>query len=103
MVDLMLSTDPGALPEAGWDVLSAWLHSGLASRRIPPLPRQIRGARLILWLAPSRSGWRPPQKDPLQIKYAVKEIWEGKNVGFGQFAASQRAMFSQARKSELFI
>lgn len=57
--------------------LSAWQHSGLVSRRIPLLPRQIRGTRLILWLAPSRSAWRPPQKDPLQIKYAATEIWKG--------------------------
>lgn len=42
--------------------ISAWQHSGLTSRRVPLLPRQIRGTQFILWLAPTGSALKPLAK-----------------------------------------
>lgn len=51
IMDLMLGMDPGALPEADWDVLSkASLRGSIPGSRAAAslqLPRQIRGTRLI--------------------------------------------------------
>lgn len=80
IMDLMLCMDPGAVPEADWDVLSkASLRGSIPGSRAAASLRyqdKLEEHASFLWLAPSRSAWRPPQKDPLQIKYAVAEIWE---------------------------
>ena len=67
--DLMFGTDPGDLPgarhrQAGMRSasISAWQHSGLASRRVPLLPGQIRGIQFILWLALTGSALKPRAK-----------------------------------------
>lgn len=68
-VDLTLGTDAGYLPgahrrQAGMRSASssAWQLSGLASCRLPLLPRQIREIWFILWLAPTGSALKPLTK-----------------------------------------
>lgn len=87
-MDLMLGTDPGYLPgahrrQAGIcpASISAWQHSGLASRRLPLLPRQIREIWFVLWLAPTGSALKPLTKGSFANQIHDYRNLEGKAQG----------------------
>lgn len=112
ITDLMLGMDPGALPEADWDVLStASLRGSIpGSRAAASLCYQDKleehGSFYGLLRAGQPGGHhkRILCKSNIQLQRFGRECTR-KNVAFGQFAASWRAVFSelQARKTEPLV